>query len=43
MFRYDRIRRRSQWVKSLTGLSREEFEELYARFEPAWDERNGDG
>lgn len=38
MLRYERLRRRSQWIKSLTGLTRDEFEELLERFLPAWDE-----
>jgi len=38
MLRYETLRRRPGAVKALTGLSRREFEELYERFVPAWEE-----
>jgi len=38
MLRYETLRRRPGAVKALTGLSDGEFEALYERFVPAWEE-----
>ena len=38
MLRYETLRHRRGAIKALTGLSAEEFERLYERFVPAWEE-----
>jgi len=38
MLRYETLRRQRGGVKALTGLSIQEFEDLYERFVPAWEE-----
>jgi len=38
MLRYEVLKNRPDALRALTGLSREEFEDLYERFLPAWEE-----
>ena len=38
MLRYTILKSRPEELKALTGLSREEFEDLYERFVPVWEE-----
>jgi len=37
MLRYEVLKNRPDALRALTGLSREEFEDLYERFSPAWE------